>query len=147
VLLPGIRAAITAHRTFSKLVICYLAAFVFGSRRLEGVADVKHQRMGLDLRQRPNLQNRLGLFRECVTSPSASSRKADCRRIAPGLRRAAGIPGHWARSRLASACAVVTRSSAVDGVLTERSGPGRSRAPAMTAPNAKMPAVHQNAVS
>ena len=31
---------------------------------------------------------------------------------------AAGIPGHWARSRLASACAVVTRSSVVDGVLT-----------------------------
>src|SRR6266566_947946 len=60
---------------------------------------------------------------------------------------AAGIPGHRTRSRLASACAVVIPPGAGGGVRFWPSGPGRSRAPAMTAPNAKMPAVHQNAVS
>src|SRR6266567_2640340 len=52
--------------------------------------------------------------------------------------RAAGIPGHWARSRLASACAVVIPPCAGGGVRFWPSGPGRSRAPAMTAPLAKM---------
>src|ERR1039457_3249377 len=55
----GIRAAITAHRTFSKLVILLFSRLRLGSSRLEGVADITHQRMGHDLRQRPNLQ--LGL--------------------------------------------------------------------------------------
>ena len=62
-------------------------------------------------------------------------------------RRSSGIPGHWARSRLASAGAVATPSCAGGGVLGGRSGPGRSRVPPMMAPAAKMPAVHQNAVS
>ena len=61
--------------------------------------------------------------------------------------RAAGIPGHWARSRLDPACAVVTPPCAWEGVLVWFSGPRRSRAPPTIAPPAKMPAVHQNAVS
>jgi hypothetical protein len=54
---------------------------------------------------------------------------------------------HPGRAGPASACAVVTSACAGGGVLAGRSGPGRSRAPAVTAPAAKMPAVHQNAVS
>ena len=54
---------------------------------------------------------------------------------------------HPGRAGSALACAVVTSVYAGGGVLAGRSGPGRSRAPAVTAPAANMPAVHQNAVS
>jgi hypothetical protein len=60
---------------------------------------------------------------------------------------AAGIRGHRACSRLASACAVVTAPAAGGDEGVGTSGPGRSRMPPMTAPPAKMPALHQNAVS
>ena len=55
--------------------------------------------------------------------------------------------GSCRKAKSASACAVVASACAGGGVLAGRSGPGRSRAPAVTAPPAKMPAVHQNAVS
>src|SRR6266496_3832181 len=55
--------------------------------------------------------------------------------------RAAGIPGHWARSRLASACAVVIPPCAGGGVRFWSSGPGRSRAPPTTAPPSIWPTV------
>ena len=54
---------------------------------------------------------------------------------------------HPGRAGSALACAVVISACAGGGVLAGRSGPGRSRAPAVTAPTANMPAVHQNAVS
>src|ERR1700722_4487290 len=44
-------------------------------------------------------------------------------------------------------CAVGASAGAEAGVPLWTSGPLRSRAPPMTAPAAKMPAIHQNAVS
>ena len=54
---------------------------------------------------------------------------------------------HRGRAGPVLACAVVPSARAGGGVLAGRSGPGRSRVPPMRAPAAKMPAVHQNAVS
>ena len=65
----------------------------------------------------------------------------------PQPRGAAGIPGHRARSSLASACAVAIPPGAEDGARFWASGPRRSRTPPTTAPLAKMPAIHQNPVS
>ena len=60
---------------------------------------------------------------------------------------AAGMLGHLTPSRLASACAVVGPPCAGDGVSLWPSGPRRSRTPPTIAPPAKMPAIHQNAMS
>jgi hypothetical protein len=78
---------------------------------------------------------------------AAPGRRCEGRNVPAAPHRAAGIASYWARSRLASASALVTRSAAWDCVRFWSSGPRRSRTPPMTAPVAKMPAVHQNAVS
>ncbi len=54
---------------------------------------------------------------------------------------------HAGRAGPAVACPVVASAGTGDGVPGRASGPRRSRAPPMTAPPAKMPAIHQNAVS
>jgi len=65
----------------------------------------------------------------------------DCARITPGAAGHAGTPGP------ASACAGAGAAPrAGDGVPGWASGPLRIRAPQMTAPPAKIAAVHQNAV-
>jgi len=53
-------------------------------------------------------------------------------------------PDYTGRPGPAPACAVVTPSSAGDGVRFWPSGPRRSRTPLTTAPTAKMPAIHHH---
>jgi hypothetical protein len=73
--------------------------------------------------------------------PPASHREDHAGPLSTARPGQAGTPGPvWA-----SAC-VGAAPRAGDGVPGCRSGPLRIRAPQMTAPQAKIPAVHQNAV-